>query len=499
MSASDPGHSANLHDRAALRALEAAATAHLDGDGFALMARAGQAAWRELLRRWPQAQRIVVACGPGNNGGDGYVLALRALESGRRVSVLRLAGHAPAGGLGRRACDAFLQAGGKVEAFDGRLPAADVLVDALFGIGLSRPLDPDAAALVDAINAADAPVLSLDAPSGVDTDTGAVAGAAVRADATVQFMAAHAGLRTGAALDHAGELALDGLDLPPQVFEGVAPVAACLQAADLAGRFAPRSRNAHKGHSGYLLCIGGDHGTGGAVLLAAEAALRSGAGLVGVATRAGHVPATLARRPEVMAQAVDGAAALRPLLERADIVAIGPGLGQSAWGSALFGVALASGKPLVLDADALNLLAKGGVDHRLPEDAVLTPHPGEAARLLQVGTADVQANRIAAARRLCEAFGCVVVLKGAGTVVAAPGELPRVIAAGNPGMASGGTGDVLTGVIAALRAQGRGAFDAAVTGALLHAAAGDLAARADGERGMLASDLFPHLRRLVNP
>ena len=484
MSAFRPGHSSNLYGRTALRALETKATAHLDGDGFALMARAGQAAWRELLRRWPQAQRIVVACGPGNNGGDGYVLALHALESGRRVVVLRLAGHEPADGLARRACDAYVQAGGAVEAFGDQVPAADVLVDALFGIGLARPLEDDAAALVDAINSAVAPVLSLDAPSGVDTDTGTVRGVAVRAEATVH---------------HAGELALAGLDVPPELFDGVEPVAVFLQAGDLAGRFPPRSRNAHKGHSGYLLCIGGDHGTGGAVLLAAEAALRSGAGLVGVATRAGHVPAALARRPEVMAQVVDGAAALRPLLERAGIVAIGPGLGQSAWGSALFGVALGAGKPLVLDADALNLLATGGVEHRLPADAILTPHPGEAGRLLQVTTAEVQADRIGAARRLCEAFGCVVVLKGAGTVVTVPGELPRVIAAGNPGMASGGTGDVLTGVIAALRAQGREAFEAAVTGALLHAAAGDLAAQAGGERGMLASDLFPHLRMLVNP
>lgn len=490
------GHSGNLYNRAALRALEAAALEHLGGDGFALMARAGRAAWRELVRRWPQAQRIVVVAGPGNNGGDGYVLALHARQAGRKASVLRLAGHPPGSDPARRACEDYLRAGGTIDEFNGAVPAADVVVDALFGIGLVRPLGPDAAALVEAVNAAGAPVLSLDAPSGVETDTGAVPGVAVRADATVQFIAAHAGLRTGAALDCTGELALAGLDLPLQLFDGVDPVASCLVAGDLAGRFAPRRRNAHKGHSGYLLCIGGDHGLGGAVLLAAQAALRSGAGLVGVATRAAHVPAVLARCPEIMAQSVDGAAALRPLLERAGIVAVGPGLGQGAWGSALFGVALAAGKPLVLDADGLNLLAKGGQPP--PADAVLTPHPGEAARLLKEPTARVQADRLAAAARLCSALGCVIVLKGAGTVVAAPGERPRVIAAGNPGMASGGTGDVLTGVIAALRAQGRGAFDAAVTGALLHAVAGDRAALAGGERGMLASDLCDHLRTLVN-
>ncbi len=488
---------ANLHDRAALRVLEAKASEHLGGDGFALMSRAGEAAWRLLLSGWAGAQRIVVACGPGNNGGDGYVLALHALQSGLEVTALQMPGHAPATPLARRACDAYVQAGGAVTVFEGRLPAADVIVDALFGIGLSRALNGAAAAMAGAINAAGVPVLALDAPSGVDTETGAVPGVAVQADQTVQFIAAHAGLATGPALDHVGRLVVASLDLPASVFEGVAPVARRLRADDLQGRFEPRRRNAHKGDSGFLLCIGGEHGTGGAVLLAAEAALRSGAGLVGVATRAAHVPAMLARRPEVMAQGVDGAATLRPLIDRAGIVAIGPGLGQAAWGSALFGVALASGKPLVVDADGLNLLAKGG--QALPSDAILTPHPGEAARLLQTDAAAVQADRLGAARRLCKAFGCVVVLKGAGTVVAAPGELPLVIAAGNPGMASGGTGDVLTGVIAALRAQGRKAFDAAATGALLHAAAGDLAAQGPGERGLLASDLFPHLRAQVNP
>lgn len=497
MSAAPPHVSADLHGRAALRALEAAATDCLDGDGFALMARAGQAAWRELLRHWPDAQRIAVACGPGNNGGDGYVVAMHALQSGREVTVLRLQEHQPRGPLARRACAAYVDAGGRVDVFDGRLPEVEVVVDALFGIGLGRAPDPDAAAVIEAINAAGVPILALDAPSGVDTDTGAVAGAAVRADVTVQFIAAHAGLHTGAALDHVGQRVLCGLELPAEVFSGVEPIARRLDHADLHGRFRPRPRNAHKGGSGHVLCIGGDHGTGGAVLLAAEAALRCGAGLVAMATRPEHIPAALVRRPEVMVHAVQAADGLQPLLERADMIAIGPGLGQAAWGSELLAAALASRKPLVLDADALNLLA-GNRAQRLAADAILTPHPGEAARLLGVGIAEIQADRYAAARTLCQRFGCVVVLKGAGTVVAAPGALPLVIAAGNPGMAVAGTGDVLTGVVAALRAQGHAPADAAATGALLHAAAGDAVAAADGERGLLASDLFPRLRALVN-
>jgi NAD(P)H-hydrate epimerase len=258
----------------------------------------------------------------------------------------------------------------------------------------------------------------------------------------------------------------------------------------------PRPRDSHKGDNGHVLCIGGDHGSGGAIVLCAQAALRTGAGLASVATRSAHVPALLARQPEAMAHAVESPDALAPLLERADVVAIGPGLGQGEWGSALFASALAAAKPLVLDADALNLIASS--PRALPADAIMTPHPGEAARLLGSDVAAVQADRGRAAQALVERYGAVVVLKGAGTIAAAPARVPRIVAAGNPGMATGGMGDLLTGVIAALRAQGLPAFDAASCGALLHAHAGDLAAR-DGERGLLPSDLLPCLRRCANP
>src|SRR5690606_34325495 len=238
-------------------------------------------------------------------------------------------------------------------------------------------------------------------------------------------------------------------------------------------------------------------GKGGAVMLCAEAALRSGAGLADVATRAGHVPVLLARRPEAMVHAVDAAAELEGLADAADVVAIGPGLGQAEWGRALFSASIDSGKTLVVDADALNLLAAS--PRQLRADVVLTPHPGEAARLLSTTTREVQSDRRASAQALCERHGCTVALKGAGTVVAAPGRVTCIIDAGNPGMAVGGMGDVLTGVIAALRAQGLDAFDAACCGALLHGAAGDAAAGDGGERGLLPSDLFAPLRRLANP
>lgn len=484
-----------LYSTHAARALDAHATQALGGDPYVLMQRAGQVAWQHLLLHWPEAQRIVVICGPGSNGGDGYVVARHAHRAGRHVEVVHLPAHVPGNPIAQRACTEYVASGGRVTLFESALPKADVVVDALFGIGLSRSPETDVQALIGAINTQTAPVLALDVPSGVDADRGCAPGIAVSATRTLQFIARHAGLYTGDALEYAGAIALEELDVPAATFSNVPADAVLLEQDALARWLLPRRRNSHKGESGHVLCIGGDDGSGGAIALCAEAALRAGAGLVSVATRPAHVAPLLARRPEAMVRAVESTDDLAPLLERARVIALGPGLGQGEWGRALFLHALRSGKPLVLDADALNLLAAAP----LPlQDAILTPHPGEAARLLACTAADVQRDRFAAAHAIAQRHGGVVVLKGAGTVVAAPGETPHVIDAGNPGMAVGGMGDVLTGVVAALRAQGLSAFDAASAGALLHALAGDAAAW-DGQRGLLPSDLLPHLRRLSNP
>ncbi|MFT4198996.1 MAG: NAD(P)H-hydrate dehydratase [Pseudoxanthomonas sp.] len=485
----------SLHGLAAARALDAAASARIDGGAYALMERAGRAAWQFLAQRWPDARRITVVCGPGNNGGDGYVLARLARRARRQVCVVHLDEHVPRTPLAQRACTAWLGEGGRVALFPDELPPADVVVDALFGIGLARAPQGDAQALVEAINAQPAPVLALDVPSGVDAGSGAVPGAAVRAHATVQFLQRHAGLYTGAALDHVGEAALDTLDIADELLAAQPADAHLLDASMLGHWLRPRLRDSHKGNAGHVLCIGGDRGHGGAILLAAEAALRSGAGLVSVATRAAHVAPLLARRPEAMAHAVESGEDLAPLLQAASVVAIGPGLGQDAWGQAMLRLALRAGRPLVLDADALNLLASAP---QPLDDAILTPHPGEAARLLGRDTAQVQADRFAAVAALAQ-LAPAAILKGAGSLVAAAGQPPRVLDAGNPGMASGGMGDVLTGVVAALRAQGLAPFEAASAGALLHSAAGDAAAAGLGERGLLASDLFAPLQRMANP
>lgn len=486
-----------LHDAGSLRRIEARANDVPGHDPFELMRRAGRAAWRCALRHWPQAQRILVVCGPGNNGGDGYVLARYALDSGRDVRLVHLEGHEPRGDMARRALEDCRSRGGKPVVFDGMLPPADLVVDALFGIGLDRAPDAAAAGLVEAMNLHPAPRLSLDVASGIDVSRGSAPGAAVRANRTLEFIAPKAGLRTGPALDLSGLLEFAPLDLAPELVAGEGAVAELLAPVHLRRWLQPRQRDAHKGMFGRVLCIGGDHGHGGAVILCAEAAMRSGAGLVEVATRSLHLAPLLARRPEAMGHAVERVADVADLLERADVVAIGPGLGTEPWGRVMFGAALAAGKPLVLDADALNLLAAR--PRALPPGTILTPHPGEAANLLGTDARRVQADRLGSARALSERHDVVVVLKGAGTIVAAPGRPPRILDAGNPGMAVAGMGDVLTGVIAAMRAQGLAPLAAASAGVALHAGAGDRAAQNHGQRGMLPSDLLPWLRRLANP
>ncbi|PPU07595.1 NAD(P)H-hydrate dehydratase [Xanthomonas arboricola] len=485
----------DLYDTAAARSLDTQATTLLGGDGYTLMQRAGQAAWQHLLDRWPQARRIVVVCGTGNNGGDGYVLARLAQWAGRQVQVVHLSEHGPASPLAQRACTDYLGVGGAIELFPSPLAQADVIVDALFGIGLNRAPDAETAALIDAINVAGVPVLALDVPSGIDADHGVAFGAAVRADATLQFLVPHVGLYTGDALEHAGTRATTSLDVPDAAFDGLAPAAHSWDINALAAQLRPRRRNTHKGESGRVLCVGGNLGSGGAIMLTAESALRSGAGLVQVATRAEHVAPLLARCPEAMARPVQADDDIAALADAADVVALGPGLGQDAWAQQLWRTVLASDSAIVIDADGLNLLAANKEPARGPR--VLTPHPGEAGRLLGLSTTQVQQDRLAVADALARRFDAVVVLKGAGSVIAAPHAVPRIIDAGNPGMAVGGMGDLLTGVIAALLAQGWSPFDAASRGALLHACAGDAAARA-GERGLLPTDLLPELRRLAN-
>jgi hydroxyethylthiazole kinase-like uncharacterized protein yjeF len=486
----DPMHTTDLYTVEQVRALDRQLLATLGIESFALMQRAAAAALASLRRHWPQARRIAVYCGPGNNGGDGYLLAALARAQGIETTLMAL--PAPPRGDAARAREAYLAAGGQVACSDDASlawPTVEVQVDALFGTGLNRPPATEATALIERMQLSNAPILALDVPSGLNADTGHCPGAAVRAAVTVSFVAAKRGLYTGQAAAHVGHLELASLGLPDALRQ--TPDAHLLEPRTLP----PRPRAAHKGNYGHVLAIGGDSGTAGAIRLCGEAALRAGAGKVSVATQPEQLVALNSARPELMAHAVNGPQTLEPLLQQATVLALGPGLGQRAWGHALWLTALDAGRPLVLDADGLNLLAKER--RRFSQPTVLTPHPGEAARLLGSTVAAVETDRFAAVRALARRFNAVVVLKGAGSLIADPTGRVDVCPWGNPGMASGGMGDLLTGVVAALMAQGCSPWEAACLGVGLHARAGDLAAR-DGERGLLASDLLGPLRLLLN-
>jgi NAD(P)H-hydrate epimerase len=464
--------------------------------GYGLMCRAGTATLAAARQRWPAATRWLVLCGAGNNAGDGYVIARLAREAGLAVAVLTLADPASLAGDAAQAYAGFVAAGGAASPWTGSLPAADLVVDALLGTGLARPVAGPWRAVIEQLNAQQAPVVAVDIPTGLDAGSGAVLGAAVEAQLTVTFVALKAGLFLAAGPDHCGEVLLADLDVPEPVYAGAPPVLRRFGLADLRARLPARRASAHKGLFGHVLVVGGNAGFGGAVRLAGEAALRAGAGLVTVATRPANAPFVTAARPELMTLAVQAPADLDALLARATVLAIGPGLGQDDWARALFDRVLATDRPLVVDADALNLLAGLG---RRRDDWVLTPHPGEAARLLASTTADVQSDRLGAVRALADRYGGTVVLKGRGTLVAGGTGVPWLIDRGNPGMATAGMGDVLTGITAGLLAQVPGnPRDMAAAAAFVHGAAGDQVAAA-APRGLLAGDLLAALRSWVNP
>lgn len=486
MPSTDP--QAALYTAEQVRSLDRAA---IEGGiaGIELMERAAGAAFDTLRQRWPRARTLCVLCGPGNNGGDGFLLAALARAAGLQAEVIAMTERSS--GDAALARERFTREGGAVSPSVPTLPDADVYVDALFGSGLNRAPEGAAATLIDALNAQSKPVLALDVPSGLAADTGVAFEPCVRAAATACFVGWKRGLFTAQGPDQSGQRSLSTLEIPEQPYADTIPDAMLLTPRALPAR----PRDSHKGRYGHVLAIGGDLGAGGAVRMCAEAAARIGAGLVSVATREANVGPVLGACPELMPHGVHVPRNLEPLLARASVLAVGPGLGQDEWGRGLWLTALDAGRPTVLDADGLNLLA--ATPRALPQSCVLTPHPGEAARLLGASTGDVQADRFAAVRALAKKHQAVVVLKGVGSLIADPDGRAAVCPWGNPGMASGGMGDVLTGVIAGLLAQNLRPWDAACLGVGLHARAGDLAARA-GERGLLATDLFVYLRALVN-
>lgn len=470
---------------AALRAVEAR---HAEAQP-PLMERAGGAAAATALAMLPPAGQPLVLAGPGNNGGDAFVVARLLREAGRDPCVV-FAGSAerlPADA--RRAHDAWLAAGGRtVDAIPAQ--AFALAVDGLFGIGMTRALAGRHAELVAEVNALGVPVLALDVPSGLDADTGRVLGCAVKATRTVTFIALKPGLLTADGPDYCGQIAVHALDLDCADEDG-----RVLTPDDFRAQLAPRRRNSHKGSFGSAGIIGGAAGMAGAALLAGHAALKLGAGrvYVGMLERL----AVDAAQPELMLRAADEIPAL------ATALAVGPGLGQSPRAVSLLRRAIDAPLPLVIDADGLNLVAAHPVlQKRLAARSaasVLTPHPTEAARLLGTDIGTVQADRISAALELARRFDAEVVLKGCGSVLAGADGRWRINTTGNPGLASAGSGDVLTGCILALLAQGWPAPAALAAGVHLHGAAADLlVADGIGPVGMTANELVDAARRVLN-
>jgi len=484
---------------AELRAVEARAAAH----AAPLMERAGAAAAEsaETLAR-DTGDELLVVVGPGNNGGDAWVAAARLIETFHRVTVLDAAGKPPKAQAARAARERLAARGAAIvrEWPAGMRPA--LVVDGLLGVGLDRDVDPAFAALIGRINACGAPVLAIDVPSGLDAASGAVRGIAVRATRTITFIAHKPGLHTGDGLDCRGELVLDDLGCGDEVVREAH--GALLDAPALRGWLAPRARNSHKGAFGSLAIVGGNRGMVGAALLAGRAGLLCGAGKVRLGLLTPDPPAVDAEHAELMLGPVDEALAM-------DVIVAGPGAGRSpsatsvsAFERSVLPAILASAKPLVLDADALNALAYNETLRRALEagrraPTILTPHPAEAARLLGRETAEVQAHRLECALEIASRLNAHVVLKGAGSICAFPDGLWSINTTGNPGLASGGTGDVLAGMIGALLCQGLDAARALQYAVCLHGAAADACvARGVGPIGLTASEVALEARAVMN-
>ncbi|WP_277053727.1 NAD(P)H-hydrate dehydratase [Pseudoalteromonas marina] len=461
---------------------------------FTLMQRAGHAAfnaWQDF-----NAEHTLVVVGHGNNAGDGYISASLIKQAGKRVTLCAVNPEKALTGDAAKAFKLWRDEGGEVNAYTSELlNRSDLIIDAMLGTGITSSVRDNFAKIINEINASNKPVLSIDVPSGISADTGQPLGIAIQASKTITFVGIKQGLTTAIGKQHCGELIFDDLNIGPAFFE-LATSSGTLINIKSFKKLGARNLNSHKGTHGKLLCVGGNEGTAGAIRLSSEAALRAGAGMVKVYTHSSSVVPVSIGRPELMVTSTN----LKEALEWASCVVIGPGLGQDEWAQKTFEEVIyycqTNNMPLVIDADALNLLAKQASSYTLKQ-CVLTPHPGEASRLLSKTIVDVESNRFENARLCAKRYNATCVLKGAGTLID-NAENTWVCEDGNAALAVGGSGDVLTGIIGALCAQGLDIDEAARYGVTLHAKAGDIASERDGQRGILPSDLFSIVRSLIN-
>jgi len=498
-----------------MRALDRATIEDFGTPGYELMERAGAGATEAFFELLPhmrgRGSRVVICAGPGNNGGDGFVMARRLRRAGIIVGVALIGRAADLEGDALRAFKSWrggrtalneITSSEEVSHLVEWLEGAGCVVDAIFGTGLKRPVEGVHREVIELINGCGAPVFAVDIPSGLDADRGLPLGVAVRATATATFGFAKVGQVLHPGAEYCGRLAVVDIGLAPQAIAARPPRTALSTIADVASLVPRRRVDAHKGDAGHVVVIAGSRGKTGAAILAAHAAARSGAGLVTIAGPASLNPIYAGGFPEAMTAELpdrDGRVgfdpgALRELCAGKTALVVGPGLGTHDDVRRIVEWVLAeSSASLVLDADALTVLARDvAVLRGTRAAAVLTPHPGEMGRLVGGDTASVQADRVRSARRFAEENRCTLVLKGARSVVAGADGQVWINPTGNPGMASGGMGDVLAGMIGALLAQGLSSESAARLGVYAHGFIGDQVAR-DGEIGMLASDIITGL------
>ncbi|MBI3910239.1 MAG: NAD(P)H-hydrate dehydratase [Armatimonadetes bacterium] len=501
---------------AEMRDIDRRATAEYGIPSLMLMENAGRAVAEVVRERLPRRDaRVAVVCGRGNNGGDGFVAARHLWNEGRPVTVWLTVEAERVQGDALVNLEIVRRLGMPLQICPHAAPAqleADLVVDALYGTGLKGEIRGVGAEFITAIEKAGAPVVAVDIPSGLDADTGTWANACVRAEVTVTFGLPKVGLLVWPGRGRVGDLRVADISLPPPLLSQETLRHEWIDASAVAPRLPRRRPEAHKGDAGRVFVLAGSVGLTGAATLAAGGALRGGAGLVtlGIPRSLNDILETKVTEvmtlplPETPSRALSGSTeamdAIRAGTRSADALALGPGLGRDPATGALVRALLGEwNRPLVVDADGLNLVAPAD-ERTFPPQAVVTPHPGELARLLGTAIEEVQSNRLDSARRAAARFGCVVVLKGAATLVAAPDGRLAINSSGTPALATGGTGDVLTGLIAALLGQGLAPFDAAAAGVFIHGLAGELAAAEVGGVGMAAGDMLaciPRALRLV--
>lgn len=469
---------------------------HQDGiAGHDLMRQAGESAFKAMCEHFPEVKKIIVVTGAGNNAGDGFVLAQQALNAGFVCHVMCLS---PAESLPTDAAkaqqDYFSHEKSHEISQQNDLSDYDLVIDAILGIGLKRPVDGLFADVIERINTCKSAVMSLDVPSGLQADNGTVMAHAVKADFCLTFIGLKSGLLTARARDHIHHLALAPLEIRSADSGKVPGVGSTIPDSIRSQLLPCRKATAYKGNFGHVLVIGGNRGYPNAARLAGEAAVRTGAGLVSIITHPDSVTAVAAGCASLMVTGSNDTCMLNELLKKVTTIIIGPGLGRDDWAKKMFARVIGCQLPTIIDADALHWLSQNPGRH---PNAVLTPHPGEAARLLSCASVDIESDRLSAAMAINEQYQGVTVLKGAGTIVCHNQQLHFCLG-GNVSLASGGTGDVLSGIIAGLVAQGISLADAAICGVQIQAKASELSSTG-GTRGILASDLFSHLHALVNP